>query len=95
MIGEETVKPLTAEEYMVAYNTGYQAGLAKSQRDNDDALWLRQYAGQAMRGILANNKLLSAFVSVGETIGMEQLAAISKGAVAQAKALLEEVNNGS
>lgn len=73
------------------YNAGYQAGLSKAQRDDDDAFWLRQYAGQAMHGILANNKLLSAFVSAGETIGMEQLAAISKGAVAQATALLDEV----
>ena len=73
------------------YNAGYQAGLSKAQRDDDDAFWLRQYSGWAMQGILANNKLLSAFVSVGETIGMEQLEAVSKGAVAQATALLEEV----
>ena len=91
MIEEETVKPLTAEEYLVAYNTGYQAGLAKAQRDDDDAFWIRQYAGYAMQGILANNKLLSAFVSTGEIIGIDQLTAVSKGAVAQAKALMEEV----
>lgn len=73
------------------FERGYKAGLAKSQRDDDDAFWIRQYAGQSMQGILANNKLLSAFVSTGETIGMEQLEAVSKGAVAQAKTLLEEV----
>lgn len=89
--GKQAV-PLSAEEYMVAYNTGYQAGLAKSQRDDDDAFWLRQYAGQAMQGILANNKLLSAFIAVGYEIGPTQLKNISKGAVAQAKTLLEEVN---
>ena len=76
-------------EYDKGYDEGFKAGLAASEFT--DGYWLRCYAGQAMQGILANNKLLSGFVSVGETIGMEQLAAISKGAVAQASALLEEV----
>ncbi len=73
------------------YNEGYQAGLSKSQCGDDDAFWLRQYAGQAMQGILVNNKLLLAFVSTGCEIGPTQLKNISKGAVAQAKALLEGV----
>lgn len=87
MMEEETVKPMTAEEYLIAYNTGYQAGLSKAQRDADDAFWLRQYAGQAMQGILAN----------GDRIDDEDgylpsaKAVITNMSVRYAKALLEDV----
>ena len=86
MMEQETVKPLTTEEYLVAYNTGYQAGLAKSQRDDDDAFWFRQYSGWAMQGILAsctNNS--QRYAAQGEAD------AICKSAMMYAKALLEEV----
>ena len=97
MIGEETVKPLTAEEYLVAYNTGYQAGLAKSKRDDDDAFWLRQYAGQTMQGQLASLQTEVSIMMFSEALEErwlnpkypERLIAINS--VNYAKALLEEV----
>ena len=90
MMGEETVKPLTAEEYMVAYNTGYQAGLAKSQRDDDDAFWIRQYAGQAMQGMISK----ISWERLGDDFKPEiqpKYKIVAYMAVQQARALLEEV----
>ena len=78
MMEQETVKPLTAEEYLVAYNTGYQAGLAKAQRDDDDAFWIRQYAGMAMQGLIVG-------------VDKPKYEVIAMLAVKQATALLDEV----
>lgn len=69
------------ESECAAYNMGYQAGLAKVQADDDDDFWLRQYAGQAMQGLL---------------VGVEEprYRNIASMAVKQALALLEEVKRG-
>lgn len=71
------------ESEYAAYKRGYQAGLAKVQADDDDAFWLRQYAGQAMQGILAadTQSLLYPYQIVQRSIDC-------------AKALLEEVKRG-
>lgn len=61
------------------YNAGYQAGSTQSQRDDDNAFWLRQYAGMAMQGILASN--------TADT----RIECLPAACVAVAKALLEEV----
>ena len=62
------------------YNAGYQAGSTQSQRDDDNAFWLRQYAGMAMQGILATDtqRLLYPYQIASQSIDC-------------AKALLEEV----
>ena len=70
--------------YTVGYAEGYQAGLAKSQADDDDAFWLRQYAGQAMQGILSAE-------TMGYTTSKTNIALNAECAVEYAKALLEEV----
>ena len=60
------------------YDEGFKARLAKTQADDDDQFWLRQYAGLAMQGLL---------VGVDEP----RYRNIAGMAVKQALALLEEV----
>lgn len=97
MMEEETVKPMTAEEYLIAYNTGYQAGLSEDLRDDDDAFWLRQYAGYAMQGQLSSLQTEATIMMFSEAMAErglnpkypERLIAINS--VNYAAALLEEV----
>ena len=79
--------------YTVGYADGYQAGLAKAQRDDDDAFWLRQYAGQAMQGLLANPNY-TYMLENNPSFDADQIREIvATNSSGYAKALLEEVKN--
>lgn len=70
-----------------AYKRGVKDGIAKSQHDDDDAFWLRQYAGMAMQGILANPDIMQHVCGSWFKTDVS----VTMWAVKQAAALLEEV----